>query len=119
MLDRKEYEVAEFKDANLQDVLIIHIEAIANALCGEDASAGGGDRLRHAIGRIADYFSNNPVGSYLPAVAAADNGKVLKVVNGAWAVAEDSDTEAELPAVTADDNGKVLKVVEGSWDAAE
>ena len=48
-----------------------------------------------------------------PAVTAADNGKVLKVVAGAWEAA----AVAELPAVTAADNGKVLTVVDGAWSA--
>lgn len=52
-------------------------------------------------------------GASLPTVSAADNGKLLTVVEGAWAKA---DATKELPAVTADDNGKVLKVVEGAWD---
>lgn len=52
-------------------------------------------------------------GSALPAVTASDNGKLLTVVEGAWAKA---DATKELPTVTADDNGKVLKVVDGAWD---
>ena len=50
--------------------------------------------------------------SELPAVSASDNGKVLKVVSGAWA--KGAETQ-ELPAVSASDNGKVLKVVSGAW----
>lgn len=52
------------------------------------------------------------IGASLPAVTAADNGKVLGVVNGAWAKME---IPEELPTVTATDNGKVLKVAEGKW----
>lgn len=48
----------------------------------------------------------------LPAVTAADNGKVLTVAGGAWTKAA---VPSELPTVSADDNGKVLKVVEGAW----
>ena len=52
----------------------------------------------------------------LPAVTAADNGKVLKVAEGAWAAGAEA---AELPAVTAADAGKVLTVnAEGQWVAA-
>lgn len=51
-------------------------------------------------------------GASLPSVTAADNGKVLGVVNGAWAVME---IPEELPSVSASDNGKVLKVVDGDW----
>lgn len=55
-------------------------------------------------------------GGSLPAVTAADNGKVLTVVEGAWAKADAPD---ELPVVTADDNGKVLTVANGDWAAAD
>lgn len=55
----------------------------------------------------------------LPVVTEDDNGKILKVVGGAWAVTEDGGADEELPGVTADDNGKVLKVVDGAWVAAE
>lgn len=49
-----------------------------------------------------------------PAVTADDNGKVLKVSDGAWVAANEA---VELPAVTAADNGKVLTVVNGAWTA--
>ena len=49
----------------------------------------------------------------LPAVTSDDNGKILGVSNGAWAV---MDAPVELPAVSSTDNGKVLGVVEGTWD---
>lgn len=51
----------------------------------------------------------------LPAVDAEDNGKVLKVVDGAWGKGSDE----SLPDVTASDNGKVLKVANGEWGAGE
>lgn len=67
---------------------------------------------------ISDVVANgaNAVGTVegLPAVTAADNGKVLTVANGAWAAAV---TVNELPAVTAADNGKVLTVANGVWTA--
>lgn len=48
----------------------------------------------------------------LPAVSGADNGKVLKVIEGAWA----KGTDESLPAVTAEDAGKILGVTEqGEW----
>lgn len=50
----------------------------------------------------------------LPTVAAKDNGKVLMVVNGNWAVAS---IPAELPAVSDTDNGSVLTVADGEWKA--
>ena len=50
----------------------------------------------------------------LPTVTAQDNGKVLGVVNGEWAVKDDETGDA-LPVVTTNDNGKVLGVVNGEW----
>lgn len=52
----------------------------------------------------------------LPAVKAADNGKVLTVVNGKWAA---SLPAPQLPAVTSTDNGSVLKVIDGAWGVGE
>lgn len=78
------------------DLIIENIVRIANALDGasEEDGTRTGSRIRDALGRIADYFEDNSAGggeggaSALPAVTAADNGKVLKVVDGAWAAAE-------------------------------
>ncbi len=53
----------------------------------------------------------------LPVVTEDDNGKVLKVVDGAWVAAEEEAAEDELPTVTTEDNGKVLRVVNGAWAA--
>lgn len=48
----------------------------------------------------------------LPAVSGADNGKVLKVIEGAWG----KGTDESLPAVTSEDAGKILGVTEqGVW----
>lgn len=102
-----------------KDLVIEYLVQIANALDGstEDANTKTGDRLRDALSRIATYFGSNSLetSKELPAVTSANNGKVLKVVNGAWALADDSNT-IELPAVTADNEGQVLKVdSEGHW----
>ncbi len=48
----------------------------------------------------------------LPDVSASDNGKILGVANGEWAVI---DAPVELPSVSSTDNGNVLGVVEGEW----
>lgn len=61
---------------------------------------------------VEGAWTKAAVPSDLPTVTAADNNKVLTVVEGAWA---DAAVPSELPAVSADDNGKVLKVVEGAW----
>lgn len=55
----------------------------------------------------------------LPEVSASDNGKVLGVVDGAWAAMDLPAPEDELPTVSASDNGKVLGVVEGAWTTME
>lgn len=53
-------------------------------------------------------------GSGLPNVSKSDNGKVLRVVNGAW----NKSLITELPSVSGIDNGKILSVVNGNWDKA-
>ena len=81
--------MAEINAANVNDVLITHIVAIANALCGEDEETPTGcDMLRYSLGRIAAHLSGEGYSS-LPAVTEDDNGKVLKVVNGAWTAASE------------------------------
>ena len=52
----------------------------------------------------------------LPTVTSDDTGKVLGVVDGAWAAMELPVPEDELPTVSASDNGKILGVVDGQWD---
>lgn len=48
----------------------------------------------------------------LPDVTSADNGKVLKVANGAWGVGTDN----SLPDVTSADEGKIIRVnSSGEW----
>ena len=47
----------------------------------------------------------------MPAVTSADNGKMLVVEGGTWAVK----AFTELPAVTQEDNGKVFMVTNGQW----
>lgn len=45
---------------------------------------GGGEQLRQALAKNFEAID----ASALPKVTSADNGKVLMVVDGAWAVAE-------------------------------
>ena len=52
----------------------------------------------------------------LPVVSASDNGKILRVVGGKWAVSAET---VELPAVTTTENGKILAVSSGKWAAAD
>lgn len=59
-----------------------------------DKSSGWSVIVREACIKIAagnglsSSFASNTLSVNLPAVTSADDGKVLKVVNGAWAVAE-------------------------------
>lgn len=50
----------------------------------------------------------------LPTISSANNGQILKVINGAYAV---GDAPTAVPAVTSADNGKILQVSEGAWAA--
>jgi len=51
--------MTEYNDANSNDTLIEDVEAIANALCGEDDSTPATDRLRHAVHRIAEHYKSS------------------------------------------------------------
>ena len=68
------------------------------------------DMIKH----IAALISSGGA-TVLPHVSSADNGKVLTVVNGAWAVATPA---AELPTVTSSNNGEILTVSGGNWVSA-
>lgn len=71
--------------------------------------------MTKAMEAIADKLVGVEV-TELPAVTASDNGKVLKVTDGAWAAGAET---VELPAVTSSDEGKVLTVnSSGKWVAA-
>lgn len=63
---------------------------------------------------IMQTIAERLTGDALPAVSAADNGKIAKVVGGVWNAAV---LPAELPAVSAGDNGKKLGVSDGAWAA--
>ena len=54
--------------------------------------------------------------SDLPEVTEENNGQILGVVDGSWAV---TDAPSGLPEVSSTDNGKVLTVTDGTWVASE
>ena len=88
---------------------------IANALSGSTSEAeANGDRIAYALERIATFAESFVA---LPTVTAENNGAILKVSGGKWAIGADNDT-AELPTVSGANNGQVLTVVEGVWTAA-
>lgn len=71
------------------------------------------ESVKSLLSEIADNFeSGDSGGSGLPSVTAADNDKVLTVVNGDW---NKADPAKEFPTVTSDDNGKIMGVVGGMW----
>lgn len=81
--------------------------------CGGLAPIKATDEMTQPVGQRNGQLFTAPTGggSGLPDVTGADNGKVLKVVNGAWALVYPN----ELPAVTSADDGKILKVIGGAW----
>ena len=83
-------------------------------LGGNSANVANVTLIPDMIKHIAALISSGGA-TVLPHVSSADNGKVLTVVNGAWAVAAPA---AELPTVTSSNNGEILTVVEGAWAAA-
>ena len=50
----------------------------------------------------------------LPAITSSNNGQILKVVNGVWAV---GDAPSGIPTVSVSDNNKILQVSNGEWTA--
>ena len=64
----------------------------------------------YALAEIAETV----MAKVLPTVSGANNGKVLTVVEGAWAAA---DAPKELPTVDQSNNGDVLTVADGVWAA--
>jgi hypothetical protein len=72
--------------------------------------------MTNALQEIADKLVGVDV-TELPAVTAADVGKILTVnAEGKWVAAAPA---SQLPAVTSSDSGKVLTVsAQGAWGAA-
>ncbi len=78
------------------------------------AAAIPGTRIDALIGRLAEVIRTGSL-AVLPNVTGTDNGKVLKVIGGAWSKGDD--TGSVLPTVSDSDNGKLLGVAEGAWTA--
>lgn len=76
-------------------------------------------------GKILKISGSTPVwqmpDSGLPIVDGSSNDKVLKVVNGVWAVADEKEDIKELPTISDTDNGKFLRVVNGvvAWSTIQ
>lgn len=70
------------------------------------------DTVSEIVEKLTAAFESGEFVTNLPAVTAADNGKLFGVTGGAWGKV---DAPVELPAVAAVDNGSVLGVVGGAW----
>jgi len=85
---------------NPNDTLVTSLETIANSLCGEETSyEGNEDRVRHAVGRIADHYEfagvvANQADSTATSVAGAvaDLNALLLKLKNAGIMAGDSFT---------------------------
>lgn len=66
---------------------IIALQGLYVALGGDADDVANISTIPEMINAIATVAAG-VAGATLPEVAAADNGKVLKVVDGAWAAAE-------------------------------
>lgn len=65
---------------------------------------------------FANSINGTAIGNLtLPAVTSSNNGQILQVSNGAWAVGA---APSGLPSITSSDNGKILQVSSGTWAAA-
>jgi len=72
-----------------------------------------GNRLADNLEVIANKAKTIPSGDSLPAVTAANNGKVLKVVEGAWALGDDNQQVLPMPPETAGNYVLGLHEVDG------
>ena len=87
------------------------LKVLYAAMGGTASTVANISTIAEMIAEIAKIVPSGS-GSSLPTVDDSDNGKILMVVEGEWAVA---DAPKELPTVSAENNGKVLKVVDGAW----
>ena len=88
------------------------------SLCVGDIDFITEQKLEQYIKKTAERFSeiDKKIEDILPVITIFDNGKVVTVVDGKYALAE-SAAGGGLPSVTADDNNKFLRVVNGVWAA--
>lgn len=73
------------------DTTVDALKALYTALGGTAADVANITLIPDMINAIAAHIQTGGAAE-LPAVTTADNGKVLKVANGAWAVGTDETT---------------------------
>lgn len=104
--------------SNLQDDISALDESVTelNGLTFYMKNATSSDYGKVLVWTEHDEWEVADVPTELPAVTSSDNGKVLKVVSGAWTKAAET---KELPTVTTSDAGNVLTVnSSGKWAKA-
>ena len=61
------------------------IDRIADAITGTDeVKHPSGNRVNDSLQRIAEYVEDKGSGAKVPSVTEEDDGKFLRVVDGAW-----------------------------------
>ena len=78
-------------------------KALKNLYYAITGEAAGKNSCVKVINELADNWPE----AELPAVTASNNGAVLKVSDGAWAIGSET---TELPAYSASDEGGILTV---------
>lgn len=76
------------------DTTVVALQNLYVALGGTATDVADITLIPDMINAIATVCSGRSGGSDLPDVTEADNGKVLKVVDGAWSVGTDDVTPA-------------------------
>lgn len=87
-------------------------------------------------GKVTDYMEGNVLPKLPPTATEADEGKIMKIVDGKWAIADDDPTDEALKEkvdgyigeslkenfpmeLTEADEGKIMKVSGGKWILGE
>ena len=85
----------------------------ARSMSAANTKAGLQAVLKATDGDVQLYGAH--LTGQVPAPSAANNGKIVKIVNGLYSLENEA---SGLPSVSSSDNGKFLRVVNGVWAAA-